>query len=76
MSPIRIKAEYKLQSHNPVFFLPQMIAIATQKKLREVPEEVVRLMHPEYMKRAQSYADAFFYSMYRLLQQSQPDFEK
>ncbi|KAG0728409.1 putative aldolase class 2 protein PA3430 [Chionoecetes opilio] len=54
----------------------QMLAMATQKKLREVPEEVIRAMAPHYMKRAQNYADDLFYAIYRLLQQSQPDFEK
>ncbi|KAK4313678.1 hypothetical protein Pmani_014967 [Petrolisthes manimaculis] len=53
----------------------QILAMSTQQKLREIPEEVGRKLKPEYMKRAQTYADDFFYSMYRLLKQSQPDFE-
>ncbi|XP_050727995.1 putative aldolase class 2 protein RP493 isoform X2 [Eriocheir sinensis] len=53
----------------------QMLTMATQRKLREVPEEVVSAMHPQYMQRAQHYADIHFYAIYRLLQKWQPDFE-
>lgn len=54
----------------------QMLAMATQRKLREVPEEVISVMHPQYMQRAQNYADIYFYAIYREMQKSQPDFEK
>lgn len=54
----------------------QMLAMATQKKLREIPEEVVRPMFQAYTQRAQNYADTFFYAIYRLMQKSQPDFQE
>ncbi|XP_045607877.2 putative aldolase class 2 protein RP493 [Procambarus clarkii] len=56
--------------------MTQILAMSTKQKLREISEEVIKAMFPEYMKRAQNYADVFFYAYYRLLKQSQPDFEQ
>lgn len=56
--------------------LSQMLAMATGNKLVEVAEAVSRSLSTPYLKREQTYADDFFYSIYRLMQKSQPDFEK
>lgn len=54
----------------------QMLAMATGNKLVKIPDEVLRSMTAPYLQREQTYADDFFYSIYRLMQKSQPDFEQ
>ncbi|XP_042888443.1 putative aldolase class 2 protein CC_1201 [Penaeus japonicus] len=54
----------------------QVKAMSTQRRIREISEEVCKFVAPEYMKRAQNYADTLYYSIYRELQRTQPDFEK
>lgn len=52
------------------------MAFSTQRPLKEIPEEVIKSVAPEYMKRAQNYADTLYYAVFRELQRTQPDFEK
>ncbi|KAK8393095.1 hypothetical protein O3P69_013259 [Scylla paramamosain] len=65
--------------HNLYFLeraaMVQMLGMATGNKMVEVPEEVKRSMSTPYLKKEQTYADDFFYSIYRLMQKYQPDFE-
>lgn len=54
----------------------QVMAFSTQRPLKEIPEEVIKSVAPEYMKRAQIYADTLYYAVFRELQRTQPEFEK
>ncbi|XP_068201967.1 putative aldolase class 2 protein CC_1201 isoform X2 [Palaemon carinicauda] len=53
----------------------QLLGMSTGKKMRTIPDAVPEAMFHEYKKRAQTYADDFFYATYRQLKISQPDFE-
>ncbi|XP_037783000.1 adducin-related protein C1289.14-like [Penaeus monodon] len=53
----------------------QILALATQKEIELIPEEHCQPMADVFWRDMPKYADAHFYSMYRRLRKTQPDFE-
>ncbi|XP_069987406.1 putative aldolase class 2 protein RP493 isoform X2 [Penaeus vannamei] len=53
----------------------QILALATQKEVELIPEAHCQPMSDVFWRDMQKYADAHFYSMYRRLRKTQPDFE-